>query len=125
MAVEIVVYVWVFLEQPPSSYLHAGKPRVAGADTRTANDVGALQKVALTLLLQHAIALLVGDRQLSRLVLQLLQLLQLRGAGRTADLIVQRQKRDRRIDGLATLGAQTHHAETGAVNLLTTWTYYI
>lgn len=66
---------------------------VAGADTCTADDIGRLQQLLLSGLLQHAITLLVHRTQLARFVLELLQLVQLRVRIHVADLVVQRQER--------------------------------
>ena len=104
------------------TYWHAGKPRVTSTDTCTADNIGTLQQVTLALLLQRTISLLIRHRQLSRLVFQLLQFLQLGRAGRAADLLVQREKRNWRVDGFATLGTQADHAKTGTVDLCTVQT---
>jgi len=58
--------------------LGLGEARVAGAHARAAHHVRGAEQLALALALQRPVALLVRRAQLARLVLQLLQLLQLR-----------------------------------------------
>ena len=60
--------------------LLALQPRVARAHASAADHVGRLHQLPLGAFLQHPIALFIHRRQLTRLVLQLLQLVQLRVA---------------------------------------------
>ena len=98
--------------------LELGQPRIPRAHTRTTNHIRHAQNLLLAQPTQRLILALVVRAQLPLLVLELNQLLQLNVRRAVRHLLVQRQKRDRRVQRLPRLGRQPHHLEPRRVDLL-------
>ena len=116
------------------------KPRVSGSDGGAANDVGHFEELFLPLPIeqngqvqktnlvivvnlvflpfQSAVTVFVVDREFSGFVFELLQFPQLGKPGEFLDLIVERQMRHRRVDGLSGFGADANDLENRVTRLL-------
>jgi len=98
--------------------LQLGQPRITSTYTSAANNICGTQNLLLALPYQRLVLPLIIAAQLSLLVLEHDQLLQLHMGGAVRNLLVECQESDTRIEGLARFCGQPHDFETSRMDFL-------